>query len=65
MSIEKRYLNQKEAEVYTGMGKVNLADLMHGHVIRLANTNGTVTCTRRYYDKHIIDERMKTKERFE
>lgn len=50
--IEKRYLTQKEAEHYTGMGETTLSRIMKGVVIHSAYGS------RRFYDKKDIDARI-------
>ena len=51
--MEKRYLTQKEAEYYTGMGETTLSRLMKGLVIQGTNAYGC-----RFYDKKDIDARI-------
>ena len=46
-NIEKRYLTQKEAEYYTGMGETTLLRIMKGAVIQ------PTYCGRKFYDKKI------------
>lgn len=48
----KRYLTQKEAEYYTGMGKTTLWSLMKGAVIQPTYAG------RKFYDKNDIDRRI-------
>ena len=50
--MEKRYLTQKEAEYYTGMGETTLFRIMKGAVIQLTY------CGRKFYDKKDIDARI-------
>ena len=50
--MEKRYLTQKEAEYYTGMGETTLFRIMKGAVIHSAYGS------RRFYDKKDIDARI-------
>ena len=50
--IEKRYLTQKEAEYYTGMGETTLSRIMKGAVIH------SEYGSRRFYDKKDIDARI-------
>lgn len=52
--MEKRYLTQKEAEYYTGMGETTLSRLMKGLVIQGTHEYGC----RKFYDKKDIDARM-------
>lgn len=51
-NIKPRYLTQKQAEQYTGMGRVSLWALVGDLVIRERPGE------RRYYDKQDIDNRM-------
>ena len=51
-NIEKRYLTQKEAEYYTGMGETTLLRIMKGAVIQ------PTYCGRKFYDKKDIDARI-------
>jgi hypothetical protein len=51
-NIEPRYLTQKQAEQYTGMGRVTLWSLVGDLVIRERPGE------RRYYDRQDIDRRM-------
>ena len=50
--IEKRYLTQKEAEYYTGMGETTLFRIMKGAIIQSAYRS------RILYDKKDIDARI-------
>lgn len=50
--VEKRYLTQREAEYYTGMGEKKLLYLMRGLVIQSQSMG------RRFYDKNDIDARI-------